>query len=112
MDSVFDTIVVMQDKTLTGEWNAFTLFVYIFVLFNIGVYLYNQLKEIPNDKRKNINIGLKFAIGAVVLNYITGKLFKSRQKVYRQKGFSKQRSMAQAYSDARMGQVLGAIVRP
>lgn len=112
MDSVFDTIVVMQDKTLTGEWNAVTLFILVFVLFNIGVYLYNQLKGIENNKKENMNTGLKLAIGAVVLNYITGKLFKSRQKVYRKKGFSKQRSMAQAYSDARMGQVLGAVVRP
>ena len=112
MDSVFDTIVIMQDKTLTGEWNGLTLFVLVFVLFSIGVYLYNKLKELPNNTEENLMFGLKLAIAAVVLNYITGKLFKSRQKIYRRKGFSKQKSMAQAYSDARMGQVLGAVMKP
>ena len=112
MDSIFDTIVVMQDKTLTGEWNGLTLFVLVFVLFNVGIYLYNKMKQLPNDKNENMVFALQIALAAVVLNYITGKLFKSRQKIYKQKGFSKQRSMAQAYSDARMGQVLGAVMKP
>lgn len=111
MDGIFDTIVIMQDKTLTGEWNSLILFVLVFILFNIGVYIYNIFKGIENKKNENMIFGVKLAISAVIINYITGKLFKSRQRVYRKKGFSKQRSIAQAYSDARMGHVLGAIIK-
>ena len=63
-------------------------------------------------KKQHINIesiiltGTQVALFSLVINFISGGLFKSREKMYRKKGFSNQKSKAQAYANARVGQVL------
>ena len=63
-----------------------------------------------NKSESNIyTLSLYIALFAVILNFIIGKLFKARERMYRKKGFSYQRSKAQAYSNARMGHILSAL---
>ena len=38
---IFDTIVDMQDKTLTGTWKPLQLFIIMFFVVIIASYLYN-----------------------------------------------------------------------
>ena len=103
--SIFDIFVDAQDKTMTGTWNTMNLFILMF-LVTIGGVLFNKIyKKEDYSMTSLFELGVKVDI-AVFINFITGKLFFARQKMYKKKGFSRQRSRAQAYSDARLTQVL------
>ena len=104
--SIFDVFVEAQDKTMTGTWNTMNLFILMF-LITVGSVLLNKIyKKEDYSMLSLFELGLKIAFIAVIINYVTGKLFFARQKMYKKKGFSRQRSRAQAYSDARLTQVL------
>ena len=107
---IFDTIVDMQDKTLTGTWKPLQLFIIMFFVVIIASYLYNYFIKSTTNLNDLYMFAFKVAIIAVIINFISGKLFVARKKMYTRKGFSKQRSTAQAYSDARLAQVMGALV--
>jgi len=106
---IFDHIVIIQDKTLTGSWKPIILFTLTFLVV-IGVTL---LKKKINKQEyiieNIISFALKIAVIAVIVNYITGKLFTSREKMYKAKGFSNKSSKGQAYADARLSQFVAAV---
>ena len=104
--SIFDFFVEAQDKTMTGTWTTVHLFLLMFMITVGGVLLNKIYKKEDYSMASLFELGIKVALIAVVINYITGKLFHARQKMYKKKGFSRQRSRAQAYSDARLTQVL------
>lgn len=106
---VFDHIVLAQDKTLTGSWKPRTLFVLIF-LISFGYLMI--MKKIENEVfsfENSLKLAIKVALFALVVNYITGKLFTSREKMYKSLGFSNKSSKGQAYADARLGQFVAAV---
>ena len=109
MEKVFDFIAISQDKTMTGTWSPVHLALIIVIAVNIGLVIYNKLYGIQNDASKMMMFSLKIVTVSVILNYISGMLFKSRIKVYKKVGFSRQKAMAQAYADARMTQAMSFI---
>jgi uncharacterized membrane protein SirB2 len=100
----------MQDKTLTGTWKSSNLFFIVFFVTLVYIMIKNNVREIEQKPKETLFSAMQVSVIAVVLNYIAGNLFKSRKKMYKSQGFSSQRSTAQAYSNARLGQVLGAMV--
>ena len=97
--SLFNTVVNVQNKTLTGSWKSIHLFIIVFLV----VYAYNYIKNKSMENSELMKIALMFACIAIVMNFITRNLFKSREKLYKtKKGFSSQRARAQAYSNSRM----------
>ena len=103
---IFNTFANVQDKTLTGSWKPMTLFMYMFLIV-VGVLLINaSVKKMEYKLDRFLMIGVQVALLAVFINFISDNLFNTREKMYKKKGFSRQRSKAQAYSDARIGQVL------
>ena len=106
----FDIIVDIQDKTLTGTWNPLQLFILTFLVVCVVSYIYNYIIRSTIIKDELYMFSLKIAIIAIVMNFISGKLFVARKKMYTRKGFSKQKSTAQAYSNARLAQVMGALI--
>ena len=107
---IFNRIVDIQDKTLTGSWKAINIFLFM-LLVTVGFLLLQKTMNKKEYKLENlISIGVQVALISVIINYITGGLFTSREKMYRKKGFSRQRSRAQAYSDARIGQVMTMMI--
>ena len=108
--SIFDSIVLFQDKTLTGSWDPIVLFIIVFLTALILLNLKKKEKDKSIDNEIILKNSFKAALFAILLNYITGNLFKSRQKLYRtKKGFSKQRAKAQAYADSRMGHIISGM---
>jgi len=106
---IFDHIVIIQDKTLTGSWKPITLFLLMFFVV-IGVTI--LMKKINNDEiiiENIVKIAIQVAIISVIINYVTGKLFISREKMYKTLGFSNKSSKGQAYADARLGHIVAAV---
>ena len=105
----FDHIVIIQDKTLTGSWKPMTLFMIMF-LVTIGVTL--LMKKLIKQEyviENIVKLALQVAIIAVIVNYVSGNLFTSREKMYKSKGISNKSSKGQAYADARLGQFVAAV---
>ena len=111
IDQIFDKVVIIQDKSLTGDWKSFDLFILVILLSIITFYIYYKYNNIDIDLESIFYKSLKLAFISIVINFVSGKLFKSRQKIYKQQGFSKQRAKLQAYSDARFGHILTAIMK-
>ena len=106
---IFDRIVIIQDKTLTGSWKPMTLF---FLMFFSVIGIIILMKKINKQEYLIENVvksAIQVAIISVIVNYITGKLFTSREKMYKTKGFSNKSSKGQAYADARLGQFVAAV---
>lgn len=108
--NIFDYIVIAQDKTLTGSWKPLDLFILVFLviclIMILNRFLFKDL-ELSNDRI--MMFALQGGIIAVIINFITGKLFASRKKMYKTKGFSSQRAKAQAYANSRMAHVVSAM---
>lgn len=106
IQQLFDAFVLFQDKTLTGSWNPAYLFLIVLIVYVTMTKLRAKKGE-DIDNNKLMMQAAKIAAGAVVLNFITGNLFKSRQRLYKsRRGFSSQRARAQAYADSRMGHII------
>ena len=106
---IFDHIVIVQDKTLTGSWKPMTLFMLIF-LGGIGVTLLTKkIKKQEYNIENVVKSAILVAVIAVIVNYITGNLFISREKMYKTMGFSNKSSKGQAYADARLSQFVAAV---
>ena len=106
---IFDYIVNFQDKTLTGSWKPKTIFLLTFFVA-IGVnILMKEFKKQEYIIENIVKIAIQVAIIAVFVNYITGNLFKSREKMYKTMGFTNKSSKGQAYADARLGQFVAAV---
>ena len=106
---IFDCIVNVQDKSLTGTWNPIMLFLTVFLLVTATAVLKKTIKKQTFDMEGTVTAALQYAIIAVIINYVTGKLFVSREKMYKSKGFSNKSSRGQAYADARVGQFVAAV---
>ena len=106
---LFDRIVIVQDKTLTGSWKPMTLFLVMFLAVIGFTVLMKSLNKQEYIIENIIMFAIKVSIIAVIINYITGKLFTSREKMYKSKGFSNKSSKGQAYADARLGQFVAAV---
>ena len=108
--SIFDYIVIGQDKTLTGSWKPFVLFILVFVIIVLVLQLNNYFSIYQNTSNDQIlTFALQGAILAIIINFITGKLFASRMRMYKNLGFSKQRAKAQSYANSRMGHMISAL---
>ena len=108
--SIFNTIVKLQNKSLTGTWNPVILFMIMFSL-SYGIMYLKSIKDEKEFKKDDaIKTSVYVAIASVVMNYITGNIFVAKRKLYKSKGFSKQRSHAQAYANARQTQLLAAFM--
>ena len=106
---IFDHIVIVQDKTLTGTWKPINLFLIMFFVV-IGVtILMKEMSKQTYIVENVVKLALQVAIISVIVNYVTGKLFTSREKMYKSKGFSNKSSKGQAYADARLGQFVAAV---
>ena len=107
---VFNTIVSLQDKTLTGSWKSSILFVFVFFAMFAFFYVTYKLYNKPLNYNVIITYCLIGAFVSVVMNFITGNLFTARRRMYKRKGFSKQRSHAQAYANSRHAHMMTAIL--
>ena len=106
---IFDHIVIIQDKTLTGSWKPMTLFLLMFFAV-IGLTIVMKKLNKQEFLIENVlKLAIQVAIIAVIVNFITGKLFTSREKMYKTMGFSNKSSKGQAYADARLGQFVAAV---
>ena len=106
---IFDHIVIIQDKTLTGSWKPMTLFLLMFFAV-IGLTI--VMKKLNKQEfliENVVKLAIQVAIISVIVNFITGKLFTSREKMYKTMGFSNKSSKGQAYADARLGQFVAAV---
>ena len=102
---MFDTIVNISNKSLTGSFNSFKLFIVIFLISFGYLYMKN-----PEFNQQNIINSVKVASVFVLLNYIKGKLFQSRIRLYKRRGFTKQKAYSQAYASARHMQLMSMFV--
>ena len=108
INGVFDHIVIIQDKILTGTWKPITLFLLMFFGV-IGITI--MMKRLNKEEyiiENVVKIAIQVAIISVLINYVTGKLFTSREKMYKKMGFSNKSSKGQAYADARFGHFAAA----
>lgn len=106
---IFDYIVDAQDKTLVGSWKNTTLFILVFLVV-IGLSIMMKSMQKKDYIIENVIIfALQIALFAIFVNYITGKIFISREKMYKSKGFSNKSAKGQAYADARLGQFVAAV---
>ena len=111
MKGVFDNIVLIQDNFLTGSWNPLTLFIFMIMSSVVINYVYKTVNSMKINKNEIFIQALQIATIAIFINYVTGNLFTSRTKMYKTKGFSTQKATIQAYSDARLSQVLGVLMK-
>ena len=93
---MFNFIVNAQNRTLTGSWNIFNLILTIFLILLGWLIFQISILQKSIDFKVYFILMMKIIVCAVTINYLSGKFFVSRIKMYKSKGFSNKNSISES----------------